>query len=276
MSYKIQYLGLGGVLDQAIAILKDHFGLLFAIMLLLLVPYELIVGLMEMSVRPEVPANATVAEIMAAQEASAEYMPLFTAASLLSVLLIYPLTNAAVVQAVARTYLGQPVTAVEALKHGLHRLVPLLWTNLLMMLAIFGGLLLLIIPGVLFALWFGLALHVVVIEGISGPAALGRSKTLVRNHLGTFLLLGLIMFVISWCMGWIAGMIAQPHLSLVVLTLIQAAVTALGTAVMVVFYFSCRCAEEQFDLHFLAQSIGVEPAAAQDDASNVDTEYPRM
>jgi len=32
-----------------------------------------------------------------------------------------------------------------------------------------------------------------------------------------------------------------------------------STASFVVFYFSCRCHVENFDLHYLAQSIGAEP-----------------
>jgi hypothetical protein len=273
MSYKIQYLGLGGILDQAIAIVKNHFGLLFSIMLLMLVPFSLIVGLLEMSVTPELPADATVAEMMAAHQAQVEYAPVFMVTALVSVLFILPVTNASVMQAVARIYLGQPVTAVEAVKHGFRRLGPLLWTNLLMMLAIFGGFILLIVPGILFMLWFGLGQEVVVLEGISGTAALGRSKKLVRNHLGTFLILGLIIFIISIALGRGTALVAQPHLQLVVVTLCQAAVTMLSTAALVVFYFSCRCAEEHFDLHFLAESIGAPPAAVPGEQANVDSAY---
>jgi hypothetical protein len=42
---------------------------------------------------------------------------------------------------------------------------------------------------------------------------------------------------------------------------LQALVTILWSAAFVIFYFSARCAEENFDLHYLAQAIGGEPAA---------------
>ena len=34
MSYTIKHMGLGGILDQAIAIVRDHFVLIFTIMLI--------------------------------------------------------------------------------------------------------------------------------------------------------------------------------------------------------------------------------------------------
>ena len=276
MAYKLQYLGLGGVLDQAVAIVKDKFGLLLGIMFLVMVPFELAIGLLNISMMPTLYDNPTPEQSAAMLEAQLAYLPYVLIGTMLYGFVVMPVTNAAVIQGVARVYLGQPVTAVEALKHGLRRLIPLLWTNLLMMLAIFGGCLLLIIPGILFALWFGLAQQVVVIEGVSGPAALGRSKKLVRKHLGTFLLLGLIMFIISTVLNQIGVWIPQPHLSLVVVTLVQAAVTMLWSAALVVFYFSCRCDVDQFDLHYLAQSMGADVVPVEQDELSTDADYPNV
>jgi hypothetical protein len=264
MAYKIQYLGLGKILDQAIAIVRDHFGLLFTIMLLLLIPFNLITGFITLGLLPEMPPEPTMEDFTRLQQAQAQYWPFFVVTGLINVLIVLPLTNAAVIWAVAELYLGQPVTAMEAFRHGFRRLGPLIATSILIYLAFLGGLLLCIIPGILFLLWFGLAQHVVVIEGIAGTSALGRSKKLVRNHLGTFLVLGFIMFIIVLLLGGAATFIRQPHAQLVVSTLINAAATMLGTAAGVVFYFSCRCAEENFDLHYLAAAIGRESAATDD------------
>lgn len=264
MPYKIQYLGLGGILDQAIAISRDHFKLLFTIMLLMLVPFSLIVGFVSLAIVPELPPDYTMEDLAHAQQVQAEYWPFFATAQLLQVLFILPLTNASVIQAVAKLYLGQSVTAVEAFQHALRRFLPLIGTTILMMMAIFGGFLLLIIPGILFALWFGLAQHVVIIEELSGQKALSRSKQLVRNHLGTFLMLGAVMFVISAAVGFGSNFIPEPHLRLVIATLLEAVTTVLWTAAGTVFYFSCRCDVDQFDLHYLAEAIGAEPVPVED------------
>jgi len=262
MSYNIKHMGLGGILDQAIQIVKDHFGLLFAIMLFLMIPFTLITGFITIAVTPELPANPSVEDYRRVQEAYAQHWPWMALFGVINMLFILPLTNAAVTFAVAKLYLGQPTTAIDSISNGFAKLIALILTSILMYLAIFGGLILLIIPGILFALWFGLALHVVIIEGISGAKALSRSKRLVRNHLGTFLMLGLVMFIISFAIGMISELIPQGHLSHILQVLLQAVITIFWTAAGVVFYFSCRCAEENFDLHYLAEAIGDEPESA--------------
>lgn len=266
MAYKLQHMGLGGILDQAIAICKDHFGLLLKIMLCLYIPFNLLTGFGVMAMMPAVNAGAAVDEnvrIQQAQQAEMffDYWPFFLLIGVLSMIIVIPVTNAAVIQAVARLYLGEPVTALEAVKHGFSRLGPLIWTSILMMLAIYGGLILCIIPGIYFAIWFGLSQHVVVLEGLNGPAALGRSRKLVHKDRGKFLALILIMSFISAAIGWGAQLVPQPHLQVLVSTLLQAVSTILWTAAGVVFYFSARCGHENFDLHYLAQAIGEEPTA---------------
>lgn len=264
MRYKLQYMGLGGILDQAIAITKDHFGLLFMIMLVLVIPFELISGYAEFGLTPSIPDDPTREDWERYQEIQQQNLPALLAirgVGFIYSILILPLANASVINAVAHVYLGRSVTAFEAIKDSFRKLGPLIGTWILMYLAIFGGLILFIIPGILFALWFALSQHVVVIEGIAGRAALSRSKKLVRNHLGTLLMLGLVMFMISFLLYIpLALLTSFPYISLALYALIQALTTILWTAAGVVFYFSCRCAEENFDLHHLAEAIAVEPA----------------
>lgn len=263
MAYKLQHMGLGGILDQAIAISKDHFWLLFKIMLILYIPFNILLALGTQALTPQIEAGGSFEEMMRAnqarQEAMGQYWPIFVLIGFFSMVVIIPVTNAAVIQAVARLYLGEPVTALEAVKHGFRRLGPLIWTSFLMMLAIYGGLMLCIIPGIYFAIWFGLSQHVVVLEGLNGPTALGRSRRLVHKERGKFLALLLIMTVITLAITWGAQLIPQIHLASIVNVLLQAVTTILWTAAGVVFYFSARCGLENFDLHYLAQAIGEEP-----------------
>lgn len=58
----------------------------------------------------------------------------------------------------------------------------IVWTGILGGLIVLVGLLLLIIPGLIFMIWFSQANFVVVEEGLSGWAALKRSRDLVRNR----------------------------------------------------------------------------------------------
>src|SRR5688572_30043357 len=109
MAYKIQQLGIGGILDQAIAITKDHFVLLLSIMLLLMIPYNLVAGLISLAIMPApsfMPTPEQMAEIQAAQLRN---WPILAAIGLIGGLVVLPVTNAAVIWAVARLYLGQQV-----------------------------------------------------------------------------------------------------------------------------------------------------------------------
>ncbi|MCA8985348.1 MAG: hypothetical protein R3C12_14920 [Planctomycetaceae bacterium] len=266
MTYQIKQLKLGGILDQAIAITKNHFGLLFSIMLVLWVPYQLISGLYLQSIMPVLPPNPTVDDILLFNQQAVAKLPATMLVVWAGILLILPVTNAAVIYAISRKYLGQEVSPLEAIQKGVSKIVPLVWTMFLMMLAIMGGLILLIIPGILCALWFGLAQHVVVLEDTNGFKALSRSKLLVRPFLGTFLMLGIVIGVIGWMLGSAGQFIPQQQVQLVVVTLIQAGITLVSAAAFVVFYFSCRCAADNFDLEHLAASVsaGV-PAATSDE-----------
>jgi hypothetical protein len=252
MSYEIRELKLGGILDQGSKVLKDNFGLLFGILACAWIPYQLIAGFVQLAMMREVSPESPLDALAAASE----ILPVTIGFALVGTIIILPLTNAAVIYAVAQRYLGNDVTVLESIQKGFSKILPLIWTSILMGLAIMGGLILLIIPGILFALWFGLAQHVVVLEDESGTAALGRSKTLVRPYLGTFLMLGILIFVIAASLGFGAGFVQQPHLQTLAQVLINAVVTLLSTAVFVVFYFSCRSGVENFDLEHLAASVG--------------------
>lgn len=263
MPYKIQHLGLGGILDQAIALTKNHFGVLFGITLCLFIPLQIVIGFADLATTPELPEDASFEEVMEAYEEQ-QTSPLVGVLQIVGALIIFPLTNAAIIHAVSKLYLGRDTSVGEALKRGSAVLLPLIGTTILVYLAIAGGLILLIIPGILFALWFGLSQHVVVIEGISGTSALGRSKQLVRGYLGTLLALGILVTLITFLLQIGAFFIPQPHLAIVVASLLMGVTTVFGTAAWVVFYFSCRCAVENFDLQYLAESIGESAPADQE------------
>jgi hypothetical protein len=242
MAYKIKAMGVGGILDQAISVTKDNFGLLFGIMAGIYLPIALLQSFLPvmLSEQLDAPTLGIIALVF----------------GVIAGLFVLPISNAAVTYAVSERYLGRDVSFGEALKFGVTQIGPLVWTSILMGLAIMGGFILLIIPGILFALWFGLAQQVVVLEGINGAKALGRSKTLVRPNLGTMLILSFILGIIGMLMGMGAAMIPQVHVQLFVICLLNTVVTMLTLVAMVIFYFSCRCKVENFDLEHLAASIG--------------------
>lgn len=260
MTYEIRQLNLGGILDQAIAIVKDNFMLLAGILLIVWVPYQLIAGAVNLVIMPVLPPNATPQDMAAMQQEVVANLIYTLPLTLIGLFVVLPLTNAAMVFAVAQVYLGYAITPLEAIRLGLRRIGPLIWTSILMGMAIFGGLLLCLIPGILAALYFGLAQHVVILEDTSGIAALKRSKTLITPYLGTFLILGVILTIIGAMIGGGSALIPIPWVQMPVMVALQGVMTLFSTAAFVVFYFSCRCGLENFDLEYLAESVGGEAA----------------
>ena len=252
MKYQIKQLGLGGILDQAFSLIRNHFGLLFGIVAVTIIPLQLVIGFLTNHIQETIRAGGDVQQLAILQ-------------SVLAVFVALPLSilvNAAVIYAVASVYLSQPTTVGASFGHALKRLLPLIGTTILTGLAIMGGFILLIIPGIIFAFWFSLSQHVTVLENTAGTAALTRSKALMKGNIGTAFALGLLLWVIIFGLSLAAGVIPQIHTRILAAAVVQGIVTLIAAATFVVFYFSCRCKAENFDLQVLADAIGAE---------NVDT-----
>jgi len=87
----------------------------------------------------------------------------------------------------------------EAYQKGLKMLIPYIRVYFLLFAIIIGGLLLFIIPGILFLIWFSLAIFALVFEERKGMNALFRSQHLIAGKfwgvLRRFLGLGLIILI---------------------------------------------------------------------------------
>jgi len=96
----------------------------------------------------------------------------------------------------------QKIGIKESLAKGWHKIISYLWISILSGFIIGGGFLLLIIPGIIIALWFSLAAYVLVSEDLKGMNVLFRSKQLIKGYWGKvfwrFLVLGLIMWLITF------------------------------------------------------------------------------
>lgn len=260
MPYTIRKLKLGGILDQAVTLVRNHFGLLFGILLYLFIPISVIASAVNIFI-VQLPATPTPEDYQRAFD----FLPLTGGVALLNLFIAIPLTNAAMTYAIAEIYLGRKVTPGEALGRSFSKIGSLLWTSILMGLAVMGGIILLIIPGILFALWFGLAQYVVILEDKSGGAALSRSKKLVQPNMGTFLILGFVVAIIAGMLSGIANVIPQVHVKAAVEILISSVVTMFSIAAFVVFYFSCRCGVDNYDLEHLAAEIEAGAALEQEE-----------
>ncbi len=263
MRYEIKEMGLGGILDQAIALFKNHFGLLFGIALCLMVPYTLLVSFGLPTLVPalaEMPPNPTPEQAEEYLEQIMEALPVmivvFGGLILLFFLIVSPVTEAATIWAVSEAYLDGRPSVSGAMGFAFKRLRSLLWTKLLASLLITLGMLLFIIPGVILAFRYFLASYVVVIEGKSGGEALKRSGQLMKGNAGRVFVLGFLVAIIGSLVGMVVGLVPVPEVAMVLSAVVQAILFMFGAAAWVVLYFSALCKHENFDLTLLAESLG--------------------
>ena len=149
MRYAIRELKLGEILDQALNLTKDHFGVLIGITAILQIPYNVITGLIQVSMTPTLPPNPTPEQAMAV---SAAALRIALPIGLVALYIIAPLTNAAIVYAISNAYLEKPIGVGGSIMRALQRIFPLIWTWFLVGLAIMGGTILCLVPGILAAI----------------------------------------------------------------------------------------------------------------------------
>jgi hypothetical protein len=255
VKYDVRELRMGEIISRATEILQENFGVLFGIAAIVALPFNLLVGFIAIALVQFDPDMAPEEVVGVFQESGPMLAFFFAGVAILNVILVAPLTQAAITHAVARLYLDREVSIGSAYSHAFSRFLPLFGSWLLAGIAIFGGLLLLVVPGIIFALWFAFVTQVVVLENVSGSAALGRSRELTKGSLGTVFLMGLIVALIGGFVQNMAGLIPQIHAQQIVGAIVQTVVMLFSGAVYVVFYFSQRCKQEEFDLDLLEETF---------------------
>jgi hypothetical protein len=243
---------------------KDNFGVLLGIAAIVYVPYGLINGYIMTSIMPPAPTPPFEPQVMEAYQEGVLKASLMTIPVSLLFGIVATIASGAMVWAVSRTYLGESVTFDAAWVQGFRRALPLIGTTILYSLAVFGGTLLCLIPGFIFAYWFCLYSQTVMLEELSGSAALSRSKALIKGNFWRGVVLFLLIFVITAVIGGVSALIPQPYVSMVVQVSMQSVILMFSATAMTVFYFSCRCDHEDFDLMRLAEAV----EANEDDATS--------
>jgi len=104
---------------------------------------------------------------------------------------------------------GRIVKIKEALVWGWHKMFSYLWISILIGLIVALGFILLIIPGIIFAVWYSFSTYILVAEDRKGIDALKRSKEVVRGFwwkvLWRYIVLGLFIFVITLPIGMLTS-----------------------------------------------------------------------
>lgn len=106
------------------------------------------------------------------------------------------------------------IGVIESYRKGWHKLLPYCWVSALVGLIVFCGGILFVIPGIIFAIWYSLAVFVLVAEDLKGMKALSKSKEYVKGKWGgvfwRFLFIGFISFIISLILILIVSILKIP------------------------------------------------------------------
>jgi len=198
MRFPIGAMSVGDILDRALKVLMARLPAIYLINLAVLAPMILVQVL-----APKI--GEVVGSMNPGGGAMAIAVVGTSALVLILLLVLQPIGTAAILHVISEEFAGRHVSAGNALRFALTRFLPLLGTSLLAGLIIGVGFLLLIIPGIIFLIWYAFVGQVVVVEGLSGNDALSRSKALTAGYRWRIFGLLFIFGIIGWIAGAIGG-----------------------------------------------------------------------
>jgi hypothetical protein len=171
------------------------------------------------------------------------------------------LAYGAIVVSISEACLGSTPSAIRSLRKAL---TGMFWrlavVSLLQTVVFLVGLVLLVIPGLLFAVWFAFAPVAVVLDEASGTGALKRSKELATgHHWRTAGVLALLVVVFAALGGILGGIMGAIEVTLeaytLVLTLLQLLLYPTIMVVLVLMYYDLRVRKEGYNMAALEQDL---------------------
>ena len=267
---RLRPLSLGEILDVSIKIVIRNALTLFKAVLVVVVPVQILSTLLTADYTVssfDFGSTADQTPEQAVDEFNS-YIGGLAISTLLQALAVL-LASAACFRAIAQAYLGEQPDWRSSLSYGLHRAPALLWLAVLYGLGVVLGTLLFILPGVWLYIAWALAMPALLVEGMRGRSALGRSFGLVKGRWWrTFGIIAFGFIIVSIFSGiiqaiFLVGIVIEPDNEALVLLLsgLSGVVglvigTPFQSALLTVVYFDLRVRKEGFDLELLAEGIG--------------------
>jgi hypothetical protein len=217
-------LGIGEILRTAFQLYRRYWRTLLTIAAVVVVPITLLQYLFGDLVRTqgETTRNGVVVETASWSVGIAGLV------AALAGILMYLILTGAITRAVAAEVAGQDPSVEQSYRFGFHRLGSVLVVSVLVGLAIVGGLILFIIPGIYIGIRLCVSIEALVVEGRRGTEAMGRSWGLVGGHwwhaFGTVVVGGLLTGIVNAVItapfadtGWIVQGLAAAVATVVTL-----------------------------------------------------------
>jgi hypothetical protein len=185
---------------------------------------------------------------------------------------VYAMALAATVSAVSEVYLGHNTTILGAYAKVRGRALRTLWMLAVLGLAIGVGFLLFIVPGVLVAIWYAVAIPAAIVENLKTGAAFRRSESLTKGRRGSIFLVFVLFFVLNYgalaLFDFPAALLYDvwPSVTSYVIqklaTFVSGALVGpLLTVGLSLMYYDLRVRKEGFDLQLMLSSLDSAPPA---------------
>lgn len=117
------------------------------------------------------------------------------------------------------------IGVMESFRRGWHKILSFWWVSVLFMAVILGGTLLLVVPGIIVAVFVSLSVYVVVAEDEKGMAALLKSREYVRGRwwgvFGRLLFLFAFSMIVSWILAFVVALLNVPLIATPIINLVS-------------------------------------------------------
>ena len=221
-------LNISSILKRTFSILSQHLGLILPLALMASLPLEVLFPVNEGG-RPS---------------GSNGFILIFAN------LVLTALATGSIAWAVSSIVRGAPLTLGEAFKVAVVRGISIVLASLLMGLCLFGGFMLLIVPGVIVLCMLAVTLQACTLEGLKPLASLKRSRELTRGHRLSILALLFLAGLVALAAGLLVGIIGiflpgdSPLFSLIIDCAIALPGMAFSHTMMAVIYGDLRSIKE--------------------------------
>ena len=169
---------------------------------------------------------------------------------LLVALVLAPLSQTVIYHAAFQDMLGRPPRFGDSLAFVFRRFFPVLGTLICMGAAIVLGCMVVLVPGIILAAMFAVAVPAAVVEQLGPFASLGRSRALTKGHRWRIFGIAVLLFVIALIGDGVAGVLRLMlggMLGGLAGFAINAVVAAYWSVAGVVMYHDLRVAKEGMD-----------------------------
>lgn len=169
-------------------------------------------------------------------------------------LLVTPIATAAIVFGVVQQMRGRDTSVGECLRVGLSQLGRVLGTAILQGIAILGGTLLCLVPGIIVAVMYAVAVPAAVEERLGARDALERSSMLTKGFRWEVFFVSLALQVLAYGLGLLVGFlpITATTGQLLVQALQDLLFTSLSATAAAVMYYRLRSVKESVDVEQIA------------------------